>query len=116
MDYILNLKINSTLGILLYWLPLIFCGMGYFLRTYRNYQKDKAQRIKPGEPWYVPTDKIGTLIGRGLISIIPIANLCAAVFDVAPEFFSKFFERLEDIFNTPLVPDSESAKAKRKSS
>lgn len=115
MDYILNLKINSTLGIFLYWLPLALCAVGYISRTYHNYQRDKTERIRPGA-YYTPSDTIGTLIGRGLISIIPVANVCAATFDVAPELFGRFFDKLEIIFSAPLVPDNDSAKAKRKTS
>lgn len=82
------------------------------MRTYHNFQKDKAKREEPGA-YYSPTDKLGTLIGRGLVSIIPVANLCAAVFDVAPEAFARLFIKLEQIFDIPLVPDSDSAKAQR---
>jgi len=54
--------------------------------------------------YYSPTDKIGTLIGRALVSIVPIANLWAGMFDVAPRLFSHLIERIEKIFDTPLVP------------
>lgn len=54
--------------------------------------------------YYSPTDKIGTLIGRALVSIIPVANLWAGMFDVAPRLFHRLIERIEKIFDTPLVP------------
>lgn len=112
IDWILTFSFNSTLGLLLYWLPLGFCGYGYLMRTHRNYRKDKAKREEAGG-YYTPTDKLGTLIGRGLVSVIPVANLCAAVFDLGPEVFSRVIERLENVFNIPLVPDTDAAKAKR---
>jgi hypothetical protein len=112
IDYALNFQFNSTLGLLLYWLPLTFCAFGYLLRTHRNYCKDKLARETPGA-YYSPTDRLGTLIGRGMVSVIPIGNLLAAVFDLAPEVFARLFERLEKLFDIPLVPDTENAKAKR---
>ena len=112
IDWIHGLQLNSTLGLLLYWLPLAFCGYGYLLRTHRNYQKDKAKREEPGG-YYAPTDTLGTLIGRGLVSVVPVANLCAATFDLGPEVFGRAFKLIGEVFDQPLVPDSESAKAKR---
>lgn len=103
---------NGLLVILLYWLPLAFCAFGYLAKTYVNYQKDVAKREKP-QGYYSPTDTIGTLIGRGLISIIPPANLLAAVFDLSPWVFKGFFSRLGYFFDIPLVPDSELYEAKR---
>lgn len=55
--------------------------------------------------YYNPTDKIGTLIGRALVSIVPVANLWAGMFDVAPRLFHRLIERIEVIFDTPLVPE-----------
>ncbi len=112
MDYIINLQINSTLGFPLYWMPLMTCAIGYIIRTSRNIVRDKSERERIGA-YYTPTDTLGTLIGRGVVSVVPVANLCAAVFDVSPELFSGLIERLERIFCTPLVSDDDSFKAKR---
>ncbi len=99
---------TTLLGFLLYWLPLIVCTVGYIARTYNNYQKDLKARAAwvehPTEKYYTPTDTVGTLIGRGIVSIIPVANLIAAVFDVAPRLLGNFFKMLGDIFDQPLVP------------
>lgn len=102
LNYVMSFKFNSLLGILLYWAPLAFCAVGYTTRTARNYMDDKQMREKV--QYYTPTDTIGTLIGRALVSVIPIANLWAALFDVAPELFSKAFSWISRVFNIPLVP------------
>ncbi len=47
---------------------------------------------------YRPTDTVGTLIGRAFVSFLPVANLWAAMFDLAPDVF-------ERVFNQPLVPE-----------
>jgi hypothetical protein len=44
-----------------------------------------------------------------------VANLCATVFDVAPEVFGRFFEWLGKVFDVALVRDTKAMKAKRAS-
>lgn len=104
IDWVLGLWANKWIAFGLYWLPLAFCSFGYVTRTARNFAKDRAARVKPGSTYY-PTDTIGTLIGRALVSIVPLANVCAAAFDLAPEVFGRFFDWIGRVFNQPLVPD-----------
>lgn len=134
INYLLTNWMTGWMGMLLYWLPLSICVVGYTLRTAENYQKDYIEREKyrnylkrlkelEGDEeatdrfkrsclsdsethtrHYSPTDKIGTLIGRALVSIIPFANLWAGAFDVSPRLFRRLIERIEKIFDTPLVP------------
>lgn len=113
IDWVLNLWANKWIAFGLYWLPVAFCAFGYVLRTARNFRKDRAKRVKIGA-YYSPTDTVGTLIGRGLLTVIPLANVCAAVFDLAPEVFGKFFEWLGKVFNQPLVPDLPNGEEIRK--
>lgn len=111
IDYAREFQWNSTLGILLFWVPLAFCLFGYTLRTAKNYRKDLARR--ESETFYHPTDTIGALMGRALVSIIPVANIWAAMFDLAPEVFGRLFKWLGQVFDQPLVPDNERARAMR---
>lgn len=125
IDWVLKYWANVWIAVGLYWLPLALCAFGYFLRTWRDVQKDKAARFEslrtdppPGRervgwyaPSYHPSVTIGTLLGRGLVSICPIANLCAAIFDVAPELFGKFFEWIGRVFDQPLVPKPKAPQA-----
>ena len=133
INYLLTNWMTGWMGMLLYWLPLSICVVGYTLRTSENYQKDCIEREKyrnylkrlkelegndeeidrfkrnnynsdRNSSYYSPTDKIGTLIGRALVSIIPVANLWAGMIDVAPRLFHRLIERIEKIFDTPLVP------------
>lgn len=130
ISYLLTNWMTGWMGMLLYWLPLSICVVGYTLRTAENYQKDLIERDKYRKSskirkemgsdelndyvrknkdeyssYYSPTDKIGTIIGRALVSIIPVANLWAGMFDVAPRLFHRLIERIEKIFDTPLVPE-----------
>jgi hypothetical protein len=107
IDWVMNQVANPWIALGLYWLPLAFCVVGYIARTARNYVKDRAKREKAaaeGKDNYYPTDTIGDLIGRGFVTILPVGNLFAALFDVAPELFGKFFEWVARVFSQPLVP------------
>lgn len=102
---------NSIFGISLYWVPMCVCVIGYTLRTSRNIQLDKKERsecedIDNNSNWggYTPTDTYGDLIGRAVVSFVPICNLWAATFDVSPTLFGNFFKYLDKAFNQPIVP------------
>ncbi|MES9901113.1 MAG: hypothetical protein ABW168_00355 [Sedimenticola sp.] len=101
-NWILDFEFNSVLGIILYWVPLSLCVYGYTIRTWFNYQKDTKGR--EDDNFYSPTDTVGTLIGRGIATLMPVANLWAATFDVAPEVFRRLFSFLGKVFDQPLVP------------
>ncbi len=106
---------NSIFGICLYWLPMVICIVGYTIRTARNIQKDKRERIQHEKNeigYYSPTDTIGDLIGRSLVSIIPIANLWSALFDISPMLFDRLFKWVSCTFNQPLVPIRNKTKDK----
>jgi hypothetical protein len=101
---------TSTMGICLYWIPLSFCAFGYTVRTSVNLKKDLESRREiesSGKGVYYPTDTIGTLIGRALVSICPVANIWTALFDVAPKVFTNLFKWIGNVFDQPLVPRKE---------
>jgi hypothetical protein len=100
IDYVMNFEFNGLIGMLLFWLPLALCAYGYVVRSYFDFQRDKSESANK---FYHPTLTVGTLIGRGLVTIIPAANLLAAVFDVAPEVFSRWFKWIGKVFDQPLV-------------
>lgn len=114
IDWVLGLWANKWIAFAFYWLPLAFCAFGYVLRTARNVRRDREARRAPSLA-YFPSDTIGTLIGRGLVSIIPIANFCAACFDLAPWLFGRFFRWIGKVFSQPLVPDLKNGPQIRKS-
>lgn len=105
INFVVNLQWNSRLAIALYWVPFSFCLYGYTVRTFKRYIVDRKIRETPGAI-YIPKEKIGTLLGRALVTITPIANLWAAMFDLAPKMFSSLFSVIEKIFDQPLVPDT----------
>lgn len=129
VNTILNFEWTGLMGLLLYWLPLAVCAVGYIIRTWRNVQEDlKAREAymawhadnpeppptpsysdehfkwRAARPHYEPTDTLGTLIARGLASVIPVCNLLCAACDILPKSLSVFFKTIGAIFDQPLVP------------
>jgi len=124
LETIKSFEFTSTMGLLLYWLPMGVCSIGYLVRTWNNYHHDIAKRTaylqykarqkdiplaeqkwgKDDVSYYRPTDTIGALIGRGIMSIVPVCNLLAAVCDVAPSMLKGIFQTIGRIFDQPLVP------------
>ena len=120
ITWVLENWLTGWMGLFLYWLPLSLCVVGYTIRTFENFHKDIEARErylnylnakKNEEPfvnansYYTPTDTIGTLIGRALVSLMPVANLWAGIFDVSPRMFSRLISLVEKTFNIPLVPE-----------
>lgn len=99
---------NSWIALLLYWLPMAMCAYGYLLRAIYKFRRDRAQREaeESGKPhaYYYPDLTVGTIVGYVVLSVCPIANLFAAIFDVAPGLFRRFFHWCARVLDIPLVP------------
>lgn len=99
---------NSWIALLLYWLPFALCAYGYLIRTAHKVREDRAKReaAEAGKPnaYYSPNITVGTLIGYLFLTVMPVANLFSAIFDVAPKVFSSFLIWCERALSVPLVP------------
>lgn len=98
--YLAQFPITGMMGILLYWMPLALCALGYLMHTHRRYRECIAAREADK---HFDSDTIGTLIGRFLMTVLPVFNLFAAVFNVGPEVFGRFFAIIGRVFDRPLV-------------
>src|SRR3982750_1184775 len=94
IDWLKSFEFTSTVGLLLYWLPLVFCSVAYVIRTWANYQTDATNRAayerdkeagKSGG--YYPTDTYGSLIGRALAASVPGVNILPPPFDPGPALY-----------------------------
>jgi Ca2+/H+ antiporter len=98
---------TGLLGMLLYWLPLAFCLVGYTLRCWQDVRHDLQKRQEAEEKqklaYYQPSITVGTILGRAVVSVVPVANITAGVFDLAPRLFGDFFNWLGRVFDFPLV-------------
>lgn len=99
---------NSWIALILYWLPAALCAYGYLLRSIYKFRQDRANReaADTGKPhaYYVPQLTVGSLVGYAALTVTPIANLFAGIFDVAPGLFRRFFEWCGRVLDVPLVP------------
>jgi len=98
---------NGLMAVLLYWLPAVICFYGYMDRAARNVQLDRRAREsaeRKEDSFYIPSVTVGTLIGYVALAICPAANLCAAMFDLAPKLLSGFLDWCSKVLDIPLVP------------
>lgn len=114
---------TGMMGILLYWVPLAMCAIGYTVRTINNVaedvkarevvndylsnapsgmSEDQARTYRINGPFYVPTVTLGNIICRVLATVLPIINLWCALTDVA--VIQRFFSFIGAVFDQPLVP------------
>lgn len=100
MTWIANFDFTGRMGLLLYWLPVLVCAMGYLVRTVKRYRECVAARAA-GKHFY--SDTVGTLIGRVTATFCPVLNLLAATCDLGPKLLSGFFQRIGKMFDQPLV-------------
>ena len=102
-----TVQFNSIFGFVLYWIPVAICAIGFTLRTIKNCSKEVAHRKQYEEgktSYYDPEETIGRIIGRFIITFIPIANLGIAVCDFGADFVNGFFTWIGRVFDQPLVP------------
>lgn len=98
---------NSLFGFLLYWVPVGICAAGFTIRTLSNCAKEvkiREEYEKHKRDYYEPEETIGRIIGRVIVTFIPIANLGMAVFDFGWGFINGLIKFLSQVFNQPLVP------------
>lgn len=106
----MEIKPYHFLVTIYYWLPLSFCIISFTIITIRNYIEDREKReIKDPFYYYNPTDTLGDLICRIILTTLPIINIITALC-LLPGMFVDFFEWIRDIFDTPLVPPKRSIK------
>jgi len=107
IDYILDFRFNSLLGLGLYWTPFLLCAYGYIVKTARNYLEDKRRCT---QSTYMPTDTVGDIVYRMFLTVCPVVNLFTAIFDVFPEVFNRFFKHLGKFLNQPMVKNKGEGK------
>lgn len=100
MNWFLAFDFTGRMGVLLFWAPMALCAYGYTARTFAHYRLCCEARDSDK---YFQSDTVGTLIGRTIVTFIPVVNLLAAVFDLGPMIFGSFFAMIGRVFDRPLV-------------
>ena len=111
-----------------YYVPLAFCAIGVPLRFITVGRQDvvaprartewvapepdpanpNAWRPNNTRPSYYPKLTVGYMVGRVILSVIPVANLWYAAFHILPFLLTDFLATLEKWFDKPLFPDKSS--------
>lgn len=93
-------SLNGTLAICLYWIPLLVCLVGYIFDFIRDY---KADAEKYQEPYYNPKLTVGSILGRLIITILPVCNLAVAIFKHLGKIIRKIIEVCADFLDIPII-------------
>ena len=105
IDYVLTFEFNSLLGLLLYWVPLVLCVIGYSAKTWRDYREELTRRadcVKTNYS-YFPNLTLGVVLGRVFSSVVPGFNILALVFSVGGPMLTSVFRFFGSVLRIPLV-------------
>lgn len=109
---------TGAMGTILYWMPLIVCLAVYFYTVVEKIREDYEKRTGEMEEgvsdFYNPEVTIGTIIGYIFISVCPGINLVCFFRETAWKLIKFVFERIEWIFEIPIIPDTHAWKESRK--
>lgn len=110
LEYVPSL--TTFAGVLLYWVPMVVCVIGYSFKLNDVLKEEFAKRDKAlaGEGYYTPSLTVGKLLFYGFLCIIPVVNLWLAVVEFLPKYIGRFFK----IFDIPLVSWTEEDEKNRK--
>ncbi len=91
---------NSYIAIMLFWVPMVVCFVGYSFRGLAAIRTDLVNRksyLNHETNHYEPKATFGAFLWALFVSILPVGNLIATLFDVGKEVIS-------EILNFPLIP------------
>jgi hypothetical protein len=113
------IAISSSYNFWPYWVPIIICLVGYIFKTVKEYNEDVKNRAdylsQPDSAQiqrrYIPELVVGHLVGRLLVSFIPVVNFCIALFVFLPTLARDIIDVCSNWLDIPLVPKKEKATA-----
>ncbi len=105
IDYVLSFQFNSLLGLLLYWVPLVLCLIGYTARTWNDYKHEIVRREQcvKDRYSYFPNLTVGVVLSRIFSSVVPGFNIMALVFSISGPMLASIWEFFSAVFSMPLV-------------
>ena len=86
---------------LFYIVPLILCLIGYAYKTYLEYKRDLAR--EEDISFYVTKLTVGCIVIRVVVSVLPIINITALVFDLYQPKIENMWNGLVRLMDKPLV-------------
>lgn len=99
MDYLINFITSfdwhSRTALFFYWIPVVLCVVG-FLFDFREMYKSDLDNYQSN--YYVPKLTVGAIVGRMVLSFVPICNFIASIrhaFCLIHNILSTFAEWLD---------------------
>jgi len=105
MQFITNVLATDWVVLYFYFVPIGICLIGASLKTRRELQNDLKRR--ESMIFYMPTVRVGTLIGRIILIFLPVANFFYGLYLLFSELTPGFMAMFVRVCNTPLVSPKE---------
>jgi len=99
-DFVIGFKFQSPEAFWLYWVPVAACLFGFILDFFKDYQRDV---VASTASYYTAHLTWGSILGRTLVSFIPVINIGLFVFWHFWRIAKNFIELFNDWLNIPLV-------------
>lgn len=91
-----------------YGVPTVLCLMDHLFVIFSSVRKDILLKRKGN--LYFPSMDFAEAFALIFTSICPLVNLLLLIFDIFPRFFRKFFTRIRQFLDSPLVKPNERPK------
>jgi len=105
--FVVSFEFYSYLALYTYWVPLVICFVTYFARLVKAYHTDMATRNRE---FYTPQLTIGAIVLMFFLSLTPVVNMFAMVFDCLDSVI-KWIGKTLDFGLIPHRPTKEGKKS-----
>lgn len=110
INLVTNVHLNSTLGICLYWIPVVVCLIGYCI-DFRNFYKSDLENYQ--KSYYDPKLTIGAILGRLVLSFVPVCNLFIAVTRHIWRIIYRILDHFDFVLNIPIIKHNPKPEEKK---
>lgn len=91
----------SIIVLLFYAIPACICLISDVHKTVQDIKTDIRKR---SEAYYSPEVTIGRLLGKLLLTLIPVVNIIKALMYLLTDFAEIVISFVDKVLSTPLVP------------
>jgi len=99
-NFLIGFQFSSPVALWLYWIPLAICLVGYIWDFVKDYQRDLGEYQKS---YYDAHLTLGSILGRLLVSFIPLINIGIVMFYHGWMLVKRIFDSLSLLLNQPIV-------------
>ena len=105
IEYILAVEYNSVIALVVYWLPLLICLVGYLCKTWKEYRQELARSLefKQRNLGYITNLTVGVVVCRVFATFLPGVNIIAIAFDIGWPMLCTVIRSVTNILDIPLI-------------